>query len=69
MLAPVLARAAAASTWPVARVVGGTLLEEGSEGPVRAYPLDRLPALIPIRVANQRTLDAYLDQRRRYRAP
>ena len=53
----------------VARIVGGTLLEEGSEGPVRAYPLDHLPALIPVRVANQRTLDAYLDQRRRYQEP
>jgi len=50
----------------VARVVGGTQLSEGPEGPVRAYRVDALPALIPVRVANQRTLDAYLEQRRRY---
>jgi ADP-ribose pyrophosphatase YjhB (NUDIX family) len=50
----------------VARVVGGALLDEGPEGPVRAYRLDGLPALVPVRVANQRTLDAYLEQRRRY---
>jgi ADP-ribose pyrophosphatase YjhB (NUDIX family) len=46
-----------------ARVIGGTLLNIGSEGPVRAYPIDALPAIIPIRVANQRVLDAYLEQR------
>ena len=50
----------------VARVVGGTQLDVGPEGPVRVYPVDQLPALIPIRVANQRTLDAYLEQRRHY---
>lgn len=49
----------------VARVVGGSQLDEGPEGPVRAYPIDDLPAIMPIRVANQRTLDAYLEQRRR----
>jgi hypothetical protein len=30
---------------------------------VRAYPIDALPAIIPIRVANQRVLDAYLELR------
>jgi hypothetical protein len=47
----------------VARVTGGALLDDGPEGPARAYPLDALPALMPIRVANQRALDAYLEQR------
>ncbi|MFZ0169193.1 MAG: NUDIX domain-containing protein [Candidatus Dormiibacterota bacterium] len=47
----------------VARVIGGLLLEDGPEGPARAYPLDSLPAIIPIRVANQRALAAYLEQR------
>jgi ADP-ribose pyrophosphatase YjhB (NUDIX family) len=46
-----------------ARVTGGTLTSDGPEGPARAYPLDALPAIMPIRVANQRTLDAYLRQR------
>ncbi len=47
----------------VARVVGGALLEEGPEGPARAYPISALPAIIPIRVANQRALQAYLEGR------
>jgi ADP-ribose pyrophosphatase YjhB (NUDIX family) len=47
----------------LARVTGGSMLAEGSEGPVRAYPLQALPAIVPIRVANQRVLSAYLDQR------
>jgi ADP-ribose pyrophosphatase YjhB (NUDIX family) len=51
----------------VAHVVGGELIEEGPEGAVRAYPVDHLPEIMPIRVANQRTLDAYLEQRRRAR--
>ena len=51
----------------VARVVGGELLDDGPEGAVRAYPVDDLPTIMPIRVANQRTLDAYLEQRRRAR--
>jgi 8-oxo-dGTP diphosphatase len=46
----------------IARVTGGALIENGPEGPARAYPLDALPRIIPIRVANQRTLDAYLAQ-------
>lgn len=48
----------------VARITGGSLIEDGPEGPARSYPLDALPAIIPIRVANQRTLDAYLQQRK-----
>jgi ADP-ribose pyrophosphatase YjhB (NUDIX family) len=46
----------------LARVTGGSLRDPGPEGPVRAYPIDALPAIIPIRVANQRVLDAYLEQ-------
>lgn len=46
-----------------ARVIGGTLTDQGPEGPARAYRLDALPAIIPIRLANQRVLDAYLKQR------
>ena len=49
----------------IARVTGGELIDDGPEGLVRAYPLGSLPALIPIRVANRRTLDAYLEQRGR----
>ena len=49
----------------VAHVIGGSQLDVGPEGPVRAYPVEDLPAIMPIRVANQRTLDAYLEQRRR----
>jgi ADP-ribose pyrophosphatase YjhB (NUDIX family) len=48
----------------VARVTGGALNDSGPEGPARACSLDALPAIMPIRVANQRTLDAYLRHRR-----
>jgi ADP-ribose pyrophosphatase YjhB (NUDIX family) len=47
----------------VARPVGGELVAEGPEGPVAVYPLDGLPAIIPVRVANQRVLAAYLASR------
>jgi ADP-ribose pyrophosphatase YjhB (NUDIX family) len=47
----------------LARVTGGSMLAEGPEGPVRAYSPGALPAIMPIRVANQRVLAAYLDQR------
>lgn len=47
----------------LARVTGGSMLAEGPEGPVRAYPPGALPAIVPIRVANQRVLSACLDQR------
>jgi ADP-ribose pyrophosphatase YjhB (NUDIX family) len=47
----------------VARVVGGELADDGPEGPALAYPLADLPGIVPIRVANQRTLAAYLEQR------
>jgi ADP-ribose pyrophosphatase YjhB (NUDIX family) len=47
----------------VARVIGGELLEDGPEGPARAYPVSSLPSIVPVRVANQRTLAAYLAQR------
>lgn len=47
----------------VARVVGGSLREDGPEGPARAYPVEGLPTIVPVRVANQRALHAYLEQR------
>ena len=47
----------------IARVTGGALTDDGPDGPARAYSLDALPAVIPIRVANQRVLSAYLEQR------
>ena len=43
----------------VARITGGELLVNGPEGPAKAYPHDDLPRVVPVRVANQRTLDAY----------
>jgi ADP-ribose pyrophosphatase YjhB (NUDIX family) len=46
----------------VARVTGGALTGDGPEGPARAYPLGALPAIMPIRVANQRALAGYLAQ-------
>ena len=39
------------------------MIREGPDGQVRAYPRDALPAIMPIRVANQRALSAYLAQR------
>ena len=47
----------------LARVVGGSLLDDGPEVPAKAYPVSALPAIVPIRVANQRALQAYLDDR------
>jgi ADP-ribose pyrophosphatase YjhB (NUDIX family) len=47
----------------LAQVVGGQLTTDGPEGRVQAYPVDDLPAIVPIRVANQRVLDAYLARR------
>jgi ADP-ribose pyrophosphatase YjhB (NUDIX family) len=44
----------------VARAVGGRL-REGDEGPPVVYALDALPQIIPVRVANQRVLAAYLS--------
>jgi ADP-ribose pyrophosphatase YjhB (NUDIX family) len=52
----------AAMTGFVARVEGGELTE-GDEGPPAVYSLDDLPAIIPVRVANQRVLDAYLSSK------
>jgi ADP-ribose pyrophosphatase YjhB (NUDIX family) len=48
----------------LAEVTGGTILESGPEGPVRFYRPDALPHIVPIRVANQRALQAYVDQLR-----
>ena len=47
----------------VGTVTGGELLEDGPEGAAVAYPLDDLPAIVPIRVANRTALDEYLRQR------
>ena len=47
----------------LAAVTGGSLIDGGPEGAARAYPIDALPAIMPIRVANQRVLEAYLAQR------
>ena len=47
----------------VARVTGGSMIEAGPEGSVHAYPVDALPGIVPVRVANQRVLEAYLAQR------
>ena len=44
----------------VARAVGGEL-REGDEGPPVVYGLEALPQIIPVRVANQRVLAAYLS--------
>jgi ADP-ribose pyrophosphatase YjhB (NUDIX family) len=52
----------AAMTGFVGRVEGGQL-REGDEGPPAVYALDDLPAIIPVRVANQRVLAAYLSGR------
>jgi ADP-ribose pyrophosphatase YjhB (NUDIX family) len=52
----------AAMTGFVARVEGGELTE-GDEGPPAVYALDELPAIIPVRVANRRVLDAYLSSK------
>jgi ADP-ribose pyrophosphatase YjhB (NUDIX family) len=43
-----------------ARVTGGVMVARGPEGPVRAYPRNALPQMIPIRVANHRVLAAFL---------
>jgi ADP-ribose pyrophosphatase YjhB (NUDIX family) len=47
----------------VATITGGQLLDDGPEGPAKAYSIDDLPAFIPVRVANKRTLEEYLRQR------
>jgi ADP-ribose pyrophosphatase YjhB (NUDIX family) len=52
----------AAMTGFVARVEAGELTE-GDEGPPAVYALDELPAIIPVRVANRRVLDAYLSSK------
>jgi NADH pyrophosphatase NudC (nudix superfamily) len=44
----------------LARAVGGTLTE-GDEGPPVVYALDEAPAIMPVRVANQRVLSAYAE--------
>lgn len=45
-----------------ARSTGGALSASGHEGPAVAYAIDNLPAIVPIRAANQRVLAAYLDR-------
>jgi ADP-ribose pyrophosphatase YjhB (NUDIX family) len=49
----------------IASVTGGALIDNGPEGPARAYPVHALPAIMPVRVANQRVLAAYLQERGR----
>lgn len=44
------------------RVTGGTLTTDGAEGPAAVYPRDDLPRIIPVRLANRRVLDAYLER-------
>ena len=46
----------------VATATGGTLRDDGPEGPAVAYALDALPAIVPVRAANQRVLAAYLER-------
>jgi ADP-ribose pyrophosphatase YjhB (NUDIX family) len=53
----------AAMTGFVARVRAGEL-REGEEGTPAVYALDDLPAIIPVRAANQRVLAVYLSRRR-----
>ena len=45
----------------LAHATGGSL-RPGDEGPAVVYPVDALPALIPVRAANRRVLDAYLER-------
>ncbi len=45
----------------LARVTGGALRRDGPEGLAVVYPLDAMPSIIPVRVANQRVLAAYLE--------
>jgi ADP-ribose pyrophosphatase YjhB (NUDIX family) len=52
----------AAMTGFVARVMGGEL-REGGEGAPAVYALDELPVIIPVRIANQRVLAAYMSRR------
>lgn len=47
----------------LARAVGGELRTNGHEGPAIVYPIDDMPAIVPVRVANQRVLAAYLERR------
>lgn len=47
----------------IARVAGGSLTDDGPAGPALIYPVTDLPDIVPIRVANQRALAAYLSQR------
>lgn len=47
----------------VATVIGGEFLAQGSERTARAHSIDDLPEIVPIRVANKRTLEEYLRER------
>lgn len=47
----------------IAKITGGELLTDGPEGPAMAYPINDLPDIVPIRIANSRTLEEYLRQR------
>ncbi len=47
----------------VAHPIGGSLRSDCEEDPAGVYSLDALPAIIPIRAANQTVLTAYLRNR------
>ena len=53
----------------VASVSGRELLDDGPEADATAYSIDDLPGIVPIRVANQRTLEEYLRQRKVFESP
>lgn len=47
----------------VARVHGGSLRDDGDDGPAREFTPAGLPKIVGVRVANQRVLDEYLRRR------
>jgi ADP-ribose pyrophosphatase YjhB (NUDIX family) len=47
----------------IAEITGGVLLDDGPEGAAKVYSITDLPDIVPVRVANRRTLDEYLRQR------
>jgi ADP-ribose pyrophosphatase YjhB (NUDIX family) len=47
----------------IGKITDGALLADGPEGAAKAYKINSLPLIAPIRVANQRTLSEYLRQR------
>jgi ADP-ribose pyrophosphatase YjhB (NUDIX family) len=47
----------------IAKIAGGELLADGPEGAAKAYSIVDLPEIVPVRIANKRTLEEYLRQR------